>query len=98
MKIVLTVKKQIGMQVMIKIPTKDFSGGALVVGALTCLLSFFTMLFTWTFLFRYDTDSTIFYVSFLLFIIGLALVHMGKIKVVDEDQLIIFLKDYLNKD
>jgi len=83
---------------MIEIPTKEFSGAALVVGVLTSLFTFFIMLFTWVSLFRWDVNSPVFYLSFLLFIIGLALVYIGKTKVVDQDQLIIFLKDYLNKE
>lgn len=83
---------------MLKIPTKPFSLTILIVGALMVIISFFTFIISSANSFSYTGNSTGVMPSLLSLAFSIILVVIGNKKVVDEDYLIIFLKDFIKTE
>ena len=80
---------------MFKIPTKSFSTTIFVLGILMVILSFFAFIFSSANGLSYRGSDAGVVPSLLSLLFSIILVVIGNKKIVDEDYLIIFLKDYI---
>ncbi len=82
-----------------KMPTKRISFTTIVIGIIICFFMFFGIVFSIGTLFYNPDNSALFPTALLGFVLGLILINIGNKKIIDEEELVPFLRKMMeNRD